>query len=441
MYKIPQLITRGKHLFETDSLFRNSVFLIASTAIMSVLGFLFWLSVAHLYTPEQIGSASALIAATTLLGNMSLLGLEYSLMRFLPQSKNQSRDINAAIGFVALAAAVAGVGYLLISPLLNIHISHLDDPLLRVGFVVLMIVVSLNSLTDAVFIANRRAELHTLTYSVLATVKLILPLVLLPFGSLGIFAAYSVAMLSSLALTFFLMRRHVGYQFRSKPNWRLLRNVRAYAANNYVGHLLASLSPQLMPLIILNSLGADKVAYFAMAITIANFLYVIPVAIAQSLLAESAGSPDGKRSHVKAATKILALVLIPAVAIAIIAAPFLLQVFGHEYSDNSSTLFQILAFATFFVAISEVGNAILNIEHRSSGVVASQVSSVVVTLAATVLLMPHGLVGVGIALLLGNIASNLSHAVFFTFGIGKKKIPLEASEALTQERGEENRIG
>lgn len=440
MQKIIQLITRSKHLFETDSLFRNSVYLIASTAIMSVLGFLFWLSVAHLYTPEQIGSASALIAATTLLGNMSLLGMEYSLIRFLPKSKDQSRDINAAIVFVAVAAAIAAIGYLFISPILNIHISHLGDPLMRVGFVALMIVVTLNSLTDAVFIANRRAELHTLTYSVLATVKLLLPLVLVPFGSLGIFAAYAIAMLSSLTLTFFLMRRHVGYKPKSKANWSLLRQVRTYAANNYVGHLLASLSPQLMPLIILNGPGAEKVAYFAMAITIANFLYVIPVAIAQSLLAESAGSPEAKRAHIRSAVKILSLVLVPAVTIAILAAPLLLHIFGHEYSDNSSTLFQILAFATFFIAVSEVGNAILNIEHRSSGVVASQLSCVVVTLIATILLLPHGLVGVGVALLLGNIASNISHFVFFAFGIGKKKEPLEESEALAHERGEESRL-
>lgn len=439
MQKILQLIGRGKDLFQTDSLFRNSVFLIASTAIMSILGFLFWLSVAHLYSPEQIGSASALIAATTLLGNMSLLGMEYSLMRFLPKSKDQSRDINAAIGFVAAAALVAAVGYLFVSPLLNIHISHLDDPLLRVGFIVLMIVVSLNSLTDAVFIANRRAGLHTITYSVLATVKLVLPLVLVPFGSLGIFAGYAVAMLSSLTLTFFLMRRHVGYRPKSKPNWGLLRKVKGYATNNYIGHVLASLSPQLMPLIILNSLGAEKVAYFAMAITIANFLYVIPVAISQSLLAESAGSPEGKRSHIRSAAKILSLVLVPAVTIAIVAAPWLLHIFGHEYSDNSTGLFQILAFATFFIAISEVGNAVLNIEHRSSGVVASQLSSVVVTLIATLLLLPHGLIGVGVALLLGNIASNVSHLIFFGFGIGKRKGQFEESEALAAER-EANRL-
>src|SRR5690242_5878766 len=108
IHKITQLWQRGLHLFAQDSLFRNSVFLIASTAIMSVLGFGFWLFVAHLYTPEEVGAASALIAVATLLGNISLLGLDASLVRFLPTSKSQSRDINSAIiavGSVALAAA------------------------------------------------------------------------------------------------------------------------------------------------------------------------------------------------------------------------------------------------------------------------------------------------------------------------------------------------
>lgn len=412
--------------------------MIGSTAIMSILGFLFWLAVAHLYTPEQIGSASALIAATTLLGNMSLLGLEYSLMRFLPGSKNQSRDINAAIGFVAGAAIFAAIGYLLISPLLGIHLSLLDEPWQKIGFVVLMIVVSLNSLTDAVFIANRRAELHTLTYTTLATVKLILPLALIPFGSLGIFAAYAIAVASSLALTIFLMRRYVGYQPNSGPNWSILGRVRTYAAHNYIGHLLSSLSPQVMPLIILAQLGADQVAYFAMAITIANFLYVIPIAISQSLLAESAGTPDAQRSHIRGAVKLLSLVLVPVVLLAVAAAPFLLHIFGHEYSGNSAGLFQVLAFATFFVAINEVCNAILNIQHRSSGVVSSQLITVVVTLGATLLLLPHGLVGVGVALLLGNIASNISHLVFFSLGLGKKRRQASETDVLVEEAKSED---
>ncbi len=420
MQKIAQLITRGKNLFVSDSLFRNSVFLILSTAIMSVLGFGFWLFVAHLYTPEDIGSASALIAITTLLGNISLLGLEASLIRFLPASQNQSRDINAATIAVTGASILAATAYLLVSPLLGVHITLLDGTWDKIGFVVLMVVVSLNSLTDAVFIANRRAELHTMTYTMLATVKLILPLMLIPFGSMGIFAAYAAAMLSSLILTGFLMRRSIGYHVGSKPNWQLIRRTRKYSTNNYVGHILSSLTSQIMPPLILARLGAGEVACFSMAWTMANFLYIIPTAVAQSLLAESAGTPAAKRAHLRGAVKLLVLTLVPMVALSMLAAPILLEIFGQKYSAGSTGVFQILALSTFFVAINEVCNTILNIEHRSSGVVASQLSALSVTLVSTFFLLKFGLVGVGISLILGNAASNICHLIFFTFGLGKK---------------------
>lgn len=429
MHKIAQLIIRSKNLFINDSLFRNSVFLILSTAIMSVLGFGFWLFVAHLYSPEQIGAASALIAVTTLLGNISLLGLEASLVRFLPRSKNQSRDINAAIAIVSGASVLAAIAYLAVSPLLGVHIDLLDNAWEKIGFIVLMIVVSLNSLTDAVFIANRRAELHTATYTILATVKLILPLLLIPFGSMGIFTAYAAAMFCSLFLTFVLMRRSVAYRVHSTPNWNLLRQTRRYAANNYIGHILSSMTSQVMPLLILTRLGTSEVAYFSMAWTMANFLYVIPTAIAQSLLAESAGTPAAKRAHLRGAVKLLALILLPVVILSMAAAPTLLQVFGEKYSVGSTGVFQVLALATFFVAINEVCNTILNIEHRSSGVVASQLSALLTTFLSTLFLLQFGLVGVGTALLLGTIASNVCHLIYFSFGLGKKRtIPSGSSE-------------
>src|SRR5882757_2751857 len=93
---------RTKHLFRTDSLFRNAALLMTSTAIVSVLGFGFWLFVAHLYTPSQIGIASALISITTLLSNLSLLGFNAGLIRFLPKAQDQSRYINAVMIIVGL---------------------------------------------------------------------------------------------------------------------------------------------------------------------------------------------------------------------------------------------------------------------------------------------------------------------------------------------------
>lgn len=420
MNKIRKLIKRGIQLFQDDSLFRNSVFLMASTAVSSVLGFGFWLFVAHLYTPSEIGSASALISLTTLLGNISLLGLEASLVRFLPTSKNQSRDINMAALAVTGAAIAASTIYLFIHPLIGAPISLLDSSWEQIGFIVLMVIVSLNSLTDSIFIANRRAELHTMTYTLLATVKLILPLFLVPFGSMGIFTAYAVATLSSLALTYILMRRSVDYHILARPEWGMIRKSRKYATNNYFAHILSSASSQLMPMIIITSLGAAQVAYFAMAWTMANFLYVIPSAMGQSLLAEGATDPSKRKYHVAHAIRTLTLILVPTIAVSIVGAPFILAIFGPQYAANSTAIFQILAFATFFIAVDSVCNTVLNIEHRSSGVVAAELSGIAVTLGATAFLIRFGLSGIGVSLLLGNIAANLCQLIFFKFGLGKQ---------------------
>lgn len=388
---------------------------------MSVLGFGFWLFVARLYTPEQIGIASALITVTTLLGNISLLGLEASIIRFLPNSKNQSRDLTASIIAVSAAAFVAAIVYLLMSPLLGIHIPLLDSLTAQTWFVLFMVVVGVSTLTDAVYIANRRAEFHTMVYSTLSVVKLVLPLFLVPFGSLGVFLAYAAGVLASLTLTSILLRVVFGYKPSKGPNWSYLRKVQRYAAHNYTGRVLTSLAAQVMPLIVLARLGTEQVAYLAMAWTMANFLYIVPIAMAQSLLAESSGSPAERRAHLRKAIKLLGLIVPVMVITAIMAAPWLLHIFGPQYAANGAQVFQILALGTVFVAINEVCNAILNVSHRTSGVVASQLTALVVTLVSSIFLLRFGLVGAGLSMVLGNIASNLCQLVFFGLKLGYRK--------------------
>jgi O-antigen/teichoic acid export membrane protein len=397
-----------------QSLFRNASLLIMSTAIMSVLGFGFWLFVAHLYSPEQVGVASALISISTLLSSLSMFGLDSGLIRFLPGSKNQSRDINTALLTVGGLAALAAVAYLTIAQIFDLDIA---DAFLWGGgwllFTLIIVVATLNSLTDAVFIANRKAEYHTIVYAVFGLVKLLLPIGLVGLGWLGIFAAYAVAALVALVLSFYYMVRVAGYRVSSPPDWGLIQSARKYSFNNYVGTLLAGIPAQLMPLIIIQRLGAAQAAYFAMSVTMANLLYVAPSSVAQSLLAESAHQPGQRAQHVRRAIKMLALILIPAVFLAIVIAPYLLGIFGPQYARGSTLLFQVLALGTFFVAVSSVCNTVLNVEHRSGGIVLARVALLAATFVLTFALLPLGLLGIGIAMTGGYAASNIVYIFLF----------------------------
>jgi len=107
----------------------------------------------------------------------------------------------------------------------------------------------------------------------------------------------------------------------------------------------------------------------------------------------------------------LAIILIPGVIAAILIAPYLLRVFGPQYSDGGTVIFQLLAVSTFLIAANFIGNTIMNIERRNGGVAVVACVIAVVTLAIALPLMRFGLVGVGLAMLIGNFSGNVVQVI------------------------------
>src|SRR5579872_889066 len=89
-----------------DTLLQNSLYLMLTTGTMAVLGFGFWLIVAHLYPPDQVGVASTLVASMNFIAYLSLLGFNSTFIRFLPKSKNRDEHLDTGLVLVALAAIV-----------------------------------------------------------------------------------------------------------------------------------------------------------------------------------------------------------------------------------------------------------------------------------------------------------------------------------------------
>lgn len=72
-----------------DPLFKNSFYLALSRIINIGVGFFFWLVAARIYTIEDVGLTTALIASQSLITLFSLFGFDFSLIRFLPISDNR----------------------------------------------------------------------------------------------------------------------------------------------------------------------------------------------------------------------------------------------------------------------------------------------------------------------------------------------------------------
>lgn len=398
--------------FKTDSLFRNAVYLMSSTAVMGALGLGFWIFLARYYQAADIGAASALISITLLIGNLSSLGLADGIVRFLSKSKTPAGDINASMLLVTASSIIATVIYLMVAG----HALPGQLGLFARGWgaallVFLMAAVSLNTFTDSIFIARRRVEFHTIVYACFGVVKLVLPIFLISQKSLGIVLAYSVAVVISLLLSLVFMARYCSYRLFARPNWQFIRQSARYSSNNYVASLFAGVPAQVLPSLVLAKLGGASAAYYSIAWAMASLLFVAPSAITKSLLAEGAHDASMRSHDLKKAIRLMAVLVTPAVVLSVVAAPYLLRLFGKEYANGSTTIFQLLALCTFLYAGNSVGQTIMNLEHRSRGVVFVQAVIAIAILGLTWTMMSLGLVGVGLAMLGAYLIGDVAQVV------------------------------
>jgi O-antigen/teichoic acid export membrane protein len=393
---------RLKQLWDIP-LYSNASYLLASFVTSALLGFAFWIVVARFYSPEDVGLASAVITAVGLVASFSHLGLGMGLIKFLSHSsKNANSMINTVftIGTLTSIAAtlifIAGLSFW--SPaLLFIR----ENPVYLAAFVIFTIVATLLTLTGQTFIAERRAGFalaQGLTHNLL---KLALVILLAAFfHSFGIFASWGISLCVVLLLCFFLFlpRVHPGYHIIFTVNKEAVNDMLHFSFANYIGGLFWSGPSLILPIMVVNLLGAEPNAYFYIAWTVASVFTTIPSAISASLFAEGSYDEGKLGLNIRRTLKMVFLVLIPLVVLILVVADKVLLAFGGYYSANATTLLRILAISALPLAINVVYLDVKRVQGKLKVIVGLTASVVAVTIGLTYLLLPRmGINGAGIA--------------------------------------------
>jgi O-antigen/teichoic acid export membrane protein len=138
-------------------LLRNALWLVGSTATTALFGLVFWSVAARLYPVADIGNATSLISAVSLLAYLSLFGLNGSLVKFLPMANRPADQVSAAVSISGLAGLVLGFSYVLLLPIIAPRSAHdIHGPLLSVLFALIVVAAAVNLATDSAFIALRQ---------------------------------------------------------------------------------------------------------------------------------------------------------------------------------------------------------------------------------------------------------------------------------------------
>lgn len=204
---------------------------------------------------------------------------------------------------------------------------------------------------------------------------------------------------------------------RKRLGLGLLAHLMGFSVANYAAGLIYAAPSMLLPLLVLNVLGAEANGYFYVSWMLGGLLTMVPGAMSSSLFAEGSHIEAHVRGDAMRAVKLSLVLVLPAVVVALFVADKLLLLFGAAYSEAGVGLLRILALAAIPIILNSMYFTIKRVEKRMSAVVALSAVIAVGTLGLSYLLMPRlGLSGVGIAWL----GSQASAAAVVAFSLRRR---------------------
>ena len=385
------------------SLFRNALYLIMASALTGVAGLVFWLLAARFYDAEDVGLASAAISAMMLLALFATLGLDYALIRFLPSAEKHSNAlVNSCLTISVLASIIialifiAGIGVW--SPAFLFLRQH---PVFLSAFVIFTTAGTLYRLLGRAFVARRTAGFNLVQASIFNLLRLALIMLLGSFFAVfGIFAAWGLGWIVAVTIgtLLFLPRVQPGYRPLPVIKWELIGNMVRFSLANYVTALLWFAPIFVLPLMVVNLVGAEPSAYFYIAWSICIVLFTIPVSISFSLFAEGSHNDEGLGRNIRRSLIFSFLIVIPAMLLIVLIGDRLLLVFGPSYADNATNLLRLLALSIVPGSLNQIYFGVKRVEMKMKSVICLSAFIAIITLALSWVLLPQmGIVGAGVA--------------------------------------------
>jgi O-antigen/teichoic acid export membrane protein len=408
-----------------QSLFRNSVYIMGTTAATSLLGFGFWLVAARTLSAAEVGRSAALISAMLFVSVLTNLGIGQVFVSRLASreaGRDWSRTVTVGIALAVLASLLGGAIAAVLLPTLIPTLRHGLSP---ATFLLLPLGVAGSACSlviDYACIAERQAKLSFVRNVAAALLRIaLIPLAsAVPTdGTTWILAIWAGSFLLIDGIAFRRELPALGHDFRPfLQGWRAeLTEIRGLIAGHQSINLGAQASSYLLPVLVSARLGPEQNAYFYTTFMVASALFFIAPAIGNALFAEGAHEPERLGKDVRKAIRHVLTLAGPPALVLLLAGPLILGFFGPAYADEGESLLLILIAAAAFDSALQISLAVLRARHRLQDAALVTWASLVVAIVATWLLLPPlGLEGAGLGWALGKVVGVAFAAGFMLRG-------------------------
>ncbi|GAB03506.1 polysaccharide biosynthesis protein [Gordonia amarae] len=375
----------------------NASALMISSAATGLLGLVYWMVAERMLPTSEVGRASAMISAATVLSSLACLSLAGAYQRFLPVAGNRSlRLILSGYGLITGTSILLGTAFVTLGFGSSIFTSTTD----RVLFVPLVLVLAIYAITDPILIGLRRSPAVAVKNVGLSVVKIV-PLFFLSGTATAVAVTGSWMVLAALITVVFMLhavRLALARRLESADELPGNRELMSFQSAFFTMMLITSVTPFALPLIVVETVGTTQNAYFNLAWTMTSAAGLVRSSVGSAFIVEAVQPGANTANLVRQLRRmLLPLTLLVAAGLAI-GGPAVLWVVGDEYFREAAPLMLVLAVQSVVETVVVVFYMVSQIVRRLRLMVLMQIIVMVITVGGSYLLLPRvGLIGVGIA--------------------------------------------
>ncbi|MDH2429071.1 oligosaccharide flippase family protein [Sphaerisporangium sp. TRM90804] len=393
-----------------NPLFLNGYALMANTGVTAVLGMGYWLLAARLYSPEDFGRSQALITAMRLFAGLTALGLAGALARFIPVAGRRTGGlIGRGYLISTLTAVLAAVGFLLTLPFWGENYASLAGIGPGLFFLAAVAIWSVFTLQDVALAGLRKAVWVPVNSVCFGLIKMGLLVALA--GALpddGIYVSWIIpTAMALIPVNLFIFGVLVPRNARRAPEGSRppgFRQIGRFLAGDYPGAFSILAIVYFLPVYVASRVSGELFGYFAMAQTLGAMIELLAINMATSLTVEGSADRSKLVANCRQALRRSYLIILPVSLVTVVAAPYILAVFGPGFSEHGTLLLRLMALAVLPRVLIEIYLSAMRAQSRARTLAVVQIGLAVLVLSSSVLLLPvTGIASVGYGLLFSEI--------------------------------------
>lgn len=339
---------------------RGAIFVYLENILSMLLGYIFWLLLSRLATPDAIGSAAAVISLATIFSTIGSIGIPTGIQRFLGVSFS-NKNFEEAKMYVLSGLVLSSLGVLLASIFVFFSQAFLDPAFRLIPSLVTLGVILTSVMTFMVFVrAIVLSSLKTkklplvMIISNIAKISAAVILVVLGFGATGIVIGFILfPAISCIVLGLDILTVLKGFPTRPKTKvWKPVRDIISASIVTWIPTSIYTLGAHLGPLLVFGSHGPEEAGVYFIA-----FSLVIAISAATSALFTIAypklsAMTDGRKRLTARAIKISLIVTMPFSSYLLFNSTEVMAFFGPGYAQGSFPL-QLLLLSVFPATLTQ----------------------------------------------------------------------------------------